>query len=153
MSQPIVVPLTPLPTGFPLEVKVKANVLKGIILLSPLELVLDQPIHVGCFNMKAGEHSKEVGSAPDCLVHCNEHDLRFALLTKGNQCSCASTINYAQFTLISEASCREHCQANLDWNCGGSSTFSLYVASMYTYLKVKPIRFYAWQGGGGNPPL
>ena len=129
VSHYIIVPLIPIPTSFPLDVKVKANATTGIILLSPVELILDQPIYVGCFDMEAGEHLKEVESALDCLVHCHENSKRFGVLTKGNQCSCLPEINHDKFTQLANSRCNLHCTASSALKCGGPNVFSVYVAS------------------------
>ena len=133
VSHHIIVPLTPIPTSFPLDVKVKVEATTGIILLSPVELILDQPVHVGCFDMEAGEHLKEVESALDCLVYCHENNKRFGALTQGNQCSCLSEINHDKFTQLASSRCNLHCTVSTDLKCGGLNVFSLYVASEFMF--------------------
>ena len=131
MSHPIILPVVPLPeySKFSLEVSAKAEAtVDGTVLLSPIELIVDQPLNLGCFQMETGLHATEKTSPQTCLLHCNSLQMRFALITQGNKCSCVKSINHDVFTELTNSQCLTKCQDDLEYYCGGESAVSLYVA-------------------------
>ena len=131
LSHPIILPVVPLPeiSKFPLEVTASVETtVDGTVLLSPIELVVDKPINLGCFQMNLGEHASEQMSPQTCLMHCNNFKKRLALITEGNQCSCLAKIDHDMFRALSSSQCLIHCQEDQESFCGGKSAVSLYTA-------------------------
>ena len=128
-SYPVIVPWTQLPTDFPLSISVSASTAgKGTIMFSPVELILDKPVYLGCFSMETGKHVSAISSVLACLVHCRQNQLRFSLLENGTQCSCMSIINHDNFTDLPNGKCNIKCSNADEYTCGGVSATSLYVA-------------------------
>ena len=128
-SYPVIVPLTPLPTDFPLDISVSGSTTgKGTIMLSPLELILDKPVYIGCFTMETGDHVSDIPSVTGCLLHCKQNQKRFSLLENGSQCSCMPSINHDYFKKLSNHHCNITCSNNNEYLCGGVSATSLYIA-------------------------
>lgn len=100
----------------------------GTILFSPLELIVDQPINIGCFQMKTGDNEIETKSIQDCLINCKSNQKRFALITSGNKCSCISDIDQDNFVEIESGRCNIECSDISQLVCGGIDTVSLYTA-------------------------
>lgn len=125
----VIVPLLPLPITFPLVITLKAETASpGIILFSPIELIVDQPIYLGCFTMNAGDEVTDISSPRACLVHCTSNSMRFSLLSKGNKCSCSSVVDHDVFEEVPAGSCDQACKDEPSEKCGGALTVSLYVA-------------------------
>ena len=109
-----------------------------------MELVLDVPFYVGCF--------QEVQSLPEgtaitegsdkmtpavCISKCIVTDAtkRYALLRNGNECFCYEDVPTKSLLLLNDAEEEDYC--NLDcagsdlYKCGGAASVSIYVASKY----------------------
>ena len=131
LSHPTILPIIPLPelSKFPIEVTASVETtVDGTVLLSPIELVVDKPINLGCFQMNLGEHASEQMSPQTCLMHCNNFKKRLALITEGNKCSCLAKIDHDKFSALSSSQCSIHCQEDQENFCGGKSSASLYIA-------------------------
>ena len=139
MSAPLILPLAPFPdsSAFPLAINIVAIANDGgMIMLSPVELIVDQPFYLGCFHLGAeGEHLAEQITSPHaCLVHCSKnHGMRFALLRGGAQCSClAGGVDYSsEVVLLPDSGCEKRCEAEPEFACGSGendAAAALYVA-------------------------
>ena len=111
------------------ECVVKADTTSsGTIMLSPMELIVDQPINIGCYHMDSGEQEVQFTSIQDCLVHCKNNQMRFALMISGIQCSCLPEIDHDNFEELPFGKCNFPCSDYPSLKCGGSDEVSLYTA-------------------------
>ncbi|XP_071808036.1 uncharacterized protein [Asterias amurensis] len=62
-----------------------------------------------------------------CLDHCQQQQMKFAGLTRGNQCYCGTDeININQRSQKRDRDCNVECSGNNDEVCGGRATLSVY---------------------------
>ena len=130
-SQQIIVPINLKANDFPIDIKVSGVSLnKGIIPVSPLELVLDQPINLGCYILVSPPtfHADPHLTPQNCLLACHAQDLMFAVLSGGKKCGCLAQLIQGSFTLIQEDRCHLGCVGDSQSRCGGSGAASIYLA-------------------------
>ena len=69
-----------------------------------------------------------------CLDHCQQQQMRFAGLTRGNQCYCGTDeININQRSQKRDKDCNVECSGNNDEVCGGRATLSVYNCKCITF--------------------
>ena len=100
-------------------------------MFSPLELVVEQPINIGCYQMKSGEQVVQLTSIQECLVHCKTNQMRFAMMMNGIQCSCIPQIDHDHFTELPSGKCSMPCSDYPSLTCGGIDSVSLYTAGLF----------------------
>ena len=100
----------------------------GSVMMSPIELVVEQPINIGCYHTNQGEHETQLSSIQGCLIHCKKFQMRFALMLLGNQCSCLAVIDHDHFEELSPGRCNVPCSDYSVLSCGGPDALSLYTA-------------------------
>lgn len=100
-------------------------------MFSPLELVVEQPINIGCYQMKSGEQEVQLTSIQECLVHCKTNQMRFAMMMNGIQCSCIPQIDHDHFTELPSGKCSMPCSDYPSLMCGGIDSVSLYTAGLF----------------------
>ena len=111
-------------------------------ILGPLELLLDVPFYVGCFQeVQPLSGGTAITDANDnmtpavCISKCFGSDAtkRYALLKNGNECVCFDNIPTEGLLLVNDVEEEDHC--NIDclgsdlYKCGGTTSVSAYVAS------------------------
>ena len=146
ISEPIILPFDLKPLEFPYIIRVSGRAVDaGTILLSPIELVVDQPINLGCFAASSlPESTYDTSLTPEsCLISCNAQQMRFAgfglwklcrnfisilALSSGTKCSCLHELDPNSLTLLPESNCHETCVGAVFSSCGGEKYFSVYVA-------------------------
>ena len=133
ISHPLILPLPTLPptTAFPLDVSVTAVSADqgGILMLSPLELIVDQPFHLGCFRLVLTVFfATQLASPHQCLLHCSRNGMRFAAIQQGGECSCLPATSLAQLPALEAGECSIRCADEDNFFCGGEIGASFYVA-------------------------
>ena len=106
----------------------------GTVMISPIELIIEQPINIGCFQMSSGEQETQLGSIQDCLIHCHNIKMRFAVMISGDKCSCISEINHDDFEELPHGRCNRTCVDYTLFPCGGINAASLYTAGMHCQI-------------------
>ena len=84
-SDPIILPMNIRTSDFPYKIKLKGkSSTSGTILVSPLEIVVDQPLHLGCFTAQQPTTSKpDMKLTPQsCLICCQKQGMRYAGTTQ-----------------------------------------------------------------------
>ena len=132
-SYPLVIPVLDLGTNLDIAITAIADV-PGIILISPPEVVVENPIYIGCVtapsSFEDAEAAAEKTSHLHCLVHCNQQLKRFAFL-QDTSCYCQSDDAFARLfadsSLVSDSKCNISCTSDVTRYCGGANYFSIYV--------------------------
>ena len=111
-------------------------------ILGPVELVLDVPFYVGCFQeVQPFSGGTTITGAIDdmtpavCILKCLGSDTtkRYAFLKNGNECFCFDNIPTKGLLLSNDVEEEDNC--NIDcvgsdlYKCGGTTSVSVYVAS------------------------
>ena len=106
--------------------------------IHPIELHVDLPIHVGCFEVTDMTNIESLGTInpgwpAKCLEMCHNNDVtkRFALLKNGNECYCAGDGDFEPIQKRDEM-CTMSCSHDQSQLCGGDTSenyMSVYVAT------------------------
>ena len=139
-SFPLVIPILDLAFNLPMNISIKAETIgSGIILISPPDILVDQPIHIGCVLPPDSEHlvpdDYQISTHLHCLVLCKNKSRRFALL-QGTNCYCQSEEIFSKLfsisSLVSSLQCNTTCKTDPKSQCGGGlDKFSVYAAGDY----------------------
>lgn len=130
-SDPIILPIHVKSSDFPYKIKLSGeSPASGMILVSPIELVLDQPLNLGCFTTKSSTASfTDSNLTPQsCLLACHAQQMRYAVLGASNMCGCLAELDQATLSLVPEDLCSHKCLGDHSINCGGNRAVSIYVA-------------------------
>ena len=135
-SHPLIIPVVSMGTDLPLAsselaISILAEAaVPGAVLISPPEVIVDQPIYYGCISTltaPTGPPSSQ-NSPAHCLVHCDTIGKRFGLL-QGTDCYCQNNTEFGKGVQHQpRARCDISCAEDQSSYCGGQSVFSAYIA-------------------------
>ena len=130
-SDQIILPINIKSSDFPYKIKLSGkSAASGTILVSPIELVLDLPLNLGCFTTTSSTASFEDSklTPQSCLLACHAQQMRYAVLGATKMCGCLPELDQATLSLVQEDLCSHKCSGDRSITCGGNSAVNIYLA-------------------------
>ena len=137
-SVPLVISIMDLATNLPMDISINAQAdVAGLILISPPEVIVDQPIYIGCITILEGAkllpEPQTLSSHLECLVYCKSQGKHYTLIQDTN-CYCQPDYQidqlYTDSTFVSSAQCNIACKSDPSNLCGGIDSFSVYISGI-----------------------